>query len=93
MTFAATGGARLLTVWGEIKGPMAQYAGATFTTQLSLDVLAYLLQQNGLPAGSEPLTDTGELSDTIPGDPATLQAATWPEEQTDSPQCFLSWVE
>lgn len=60
------GGAKLLTVWGEIKGPMAQYAGKTFTTQQSLDILAYLLQQNGLPAGTQPLADTRELSDTLP---------------------------
>ena len=60
------GGARLLTVWGEIKGPMAAYAGATFTTQQSLDILAYLLQQNGLPSGTQPLADTRELSDTLP---------------------------
>lgn len=59
-------GARLLTVWGEIKGPMADYAGKTFTTQQSLDILAYLLQQNGLAAGTRPLTDTRELSDTLP---------------------------
>jgi mono/diheme cytochrome c family protein len=60
------GGAKLLTVWGEINGPMAEYAGATFTTQQSLDILAYLLQQNGLAAGKKPLTDTRELSDTLP---------------------------
>jgi cytochrome c-type protein NapC len=60
------GGAKLLTVWGEIKGPMADYAGKTFTTQQSLDILAYLLQQNGLAAGKNPLTDTRELSDTLP---------------------------
>ena len=60
------GGAKLLTVWGEIKGPMAQYAGTTFTTQQSLDLLSYLLQQNGLPAGQQPLADTRELSNTIP---------------------------
>ena len=60
------GGAKLLTIWGEIKGPMAEYAGATFTTQQSLDILAYLLQQNGLAAGARPLTDTRELSDTLP---------------------------
>ena len=60
------GGAKLLTVWGEIKGPMAQYAGKTFTTQQSLDILAYLLQQNGLAAGTRPLTDTRELSETLP---------------------------
>lgn len=59
-------GARLLTVWGQIKGPMADYAGKTFTTQQSLDILAYLLQQNGLAAGKEPLIDTRELSDTLP---------------------------
>jgi cytochrome c-type protein NapC len=60
------GGAKLLTVWGEIKGPMATYAGTSFTTQESLDILAFLLQQNGLPAGNEPLADTRELSDTLP---------------------------
>ena len=60
------GGAKLLTVWGEIKGPMAQYAGTTFATQQSLDLLAYLLQQNSLPAGTQPLVDTRELSNTIP---------------------------
>jgi nitrate/TMAO reductase-like tetraheme cytochrome c subunit len=60
------GGAKLLTLWGEIKGPMAEYAGATFTTQQSLDILAYLLQQNGLAAGNQPLADTRELSDTLP---------------------------
>jgi cytochrome c-type protein NapC len=60
------GGAKLLTVWGEIKGPMAEYAGATFTTQQSLDILAYLLQQNRLAAGNQPLADTRQLSDTLP---------------------------
>jgi cytochrome c-type protein NapC len=60
------GGAKLLTVWGEIKGPMAQYAGKTFTTQQSLDILAYLLQQNGLAAGNQPLADTRQLSTAIP---------------------------
>jgi nitrate/TMAO reductase-like tetraheme cytochrome c subunit len=60
------GGAKLLTVWGEIKGPMAEYAGKTFTTQQSLDILAYLLQQNGLPDGAQPLADTRELSNTLP---------------------------
>jgi polar amino acid transport system substrate-binding protein len=60
------GGAKLLTVWGEIKGPMAEYADKTFTTQQSLDILAYLLQQNGLAAGTLPLADTRKLSDTLP---------------------------
>ena len=60
------GGAKLLTVWGEIKGPMAQYAGTTYTTQQSLDILAYLLQQNGLPSGNQTLADTRELSDVLP---------------------------
>jgi mono/diheme cytochrome c family protein len=60
------GGAKLLTVWGEITGPMAQYAGTTYTTQQSLDIVSYLLQQNGLPSGSQPLADTRELSDVLP---------------------------
>jgi nitrate/TMAO reductase-like tetraheme cytochrome c subunit len=60
------GGAKLLTIWGEIKGPMAGYAGTSFTTQESLDILAFLLQQNGLPAGKQPLEDMLQLSDTLP---------------------------
>ena len=60
------GGARLLTVWGEITGPMAQYAGTTYTTQQSLDIVSYLLQQNGLPSGNQPLADTRELSEVLP---------------------------
>ena len=46
------GRAKPLTVWGEIKGPMAELAGTTYTTQQSLDILSYLLQQNRLPSGS-----------------------------------------
>jgi hypothetical protein len=45
---------------------MARYAGKTFTTQQSLDILTYLLQQKGLSAGKTPLTGTRELSDTLP---------------------------
>ena len=60
------GGAKLLTPWGEIKGPMSEYAGVKFTTQQSLDILAFLLQKNGYPAGSEPLTNTRHLSEVIP---------------------------
>jgi mono/diheme cytochrome c family protein len=60
------GGAKLLTVWGEIKGPMEQYSGTTFKTQESLDILAFLLKENGLPSGNRPLADTRELSDVLP---------------------------
>jgi cytochrome c-type protein NapC len=59
-------GTKLLTIWGEIHGPMAQYAGTTFAEQQSLDILAFLLQQNGLPAGTYPLADTRQLSRTLP---------------------------
>ena len=61
-------GAQLLTIWGEIHGPMAQDAGVTFSEQQSLDILAYLLQQNGLPAGANALTDTRYLNRRIPKD-------------------------
>jgi nitrate/TMAO reductase-like tetraheme cytochrome c subunit len=59
-------GSKLLTVWGEIKGPMAQYANVALSTQQALDILAFLLEQNGLPAGMQPLADTRQLSDTLP---------------------------
>jgi nitrate/TMAO reductase-like tetraheme cytochrome c subunit len=59
-------GATLLTIWGEIHGPMAQYAGTTFTEKQSLDILAFLLQQNGLPAGTQPLGNTKQLSRALP---------------------------
>jgi nitrate/TMAO reductase-like tetraheme cytochrome c subunit len=59
-------GVKLLTIWGEIKGPMAQYANIPLSTQQSLDILAFLLQQNGLPPGNQPLADTRQLSDVLP---------------------------
>ena len=59
-------GAKLLTVWGEIHGPMAQYAGKSFTEQQSLDILAFLLQQNGLAPGLKSLTDIGQLNRRLP---------------------------
>ena len=59
-------GTKLLTIWGQIHGPMAQYAGSTFTEQQSLDILAFLLQQNGLPSGTQPLADTRQLSRALP---------------------------
>ena len=59
-------GAKLLTIWGEIHGPMAQYSGTTFSEQQSLDILAFLLQQNGYPPGNKPLTDPGSLNRRIP---------------------------
>jgi nitrate/TMAO reductase-like tetraheme cytochrome c subunit len=61
-------GTKLLTVWGEIHGPMAQDAGVTLSEQQSLDILAFLLQQNGLPAGAEALTDTRDLNRRLPKD-------------------------
>jgi nitrate/TMAO reductase-like tetraheme cytochrome c subunit len=60
------GGAKLLRVWGQVKGPMAQMAGVKLSERESLDVVAFLLSKNGLPAGSKPLADTRELSALIP---------------------------
>jgi len=54
-------GTKLLTIRGEIHGPIAQYAGTTFTEKQSLDSLAFLLQQNSLPAGTQPLGNTRHL--------------------------------
>lgn len=45
---------------------MAQYEGTAYTTQQSLDILSYLLQHNGLPAGPHALADTRELSEVLP---------------------------
>jgi hypothetical protein len=44
---------------------MTQDEGATYTMQQSLDILSYLLQQNGLPSGGQPLADTRELSEVL----------------------------
>ena len=45
---------------------MAQYANVALSTQQALDILAFLLEQNDLPAGMQPLADTRQLSDTLP---------------------------
>jgi hypothetical protein len=44
-------GAKLLRVWGNIDGRVADYAGKSFATEHSLDILAYLLQQDGAALG------------------------------------------
>ncbi len=45
---------------------MAQYANVALSTQQSLDLLAFLLEQNGLSAGKQPLADTRQLSAKLP---------------------------
>ena len=62
----AYGGAKLLTIWGEIHGPMAQYSGTSFSEQQSMDILAFLLKLNGLPSGSEALTSMQGLNRRLP---------------------------
>jgi hypothetical protein len=68
------GGAKLLAVWGEIKGPMAHYANVTLSTQQSLDILAFLLQQNGLPAGKNKIA-AERLKTKSPGKESQCGAA------------------
>jgi len=41
-------------------------APGSVSAKNSTDVMAFLLQKNGIPAGSTPLNDTADLSKALP---------------------------
>src|SRR5258706_5104220 len=56
----------LANVFGFIKGNMPADNPSTLTPQAYLDILAYVLQQNGFPAGARELpTNTDELKNIL----------------------------
>lgn len=60
------GGKPFSAVYTEVHARMPMQAPGTNAPAVSLDVLAFMLERNGVPAGPKALTDTTDLSRVLP---------------------------
>lgn len=62
----AYGGKKISTLWSAVHTQMPMMAPGSVSARNSLNIMAFLLQKNGLPSGSRPLDDTVDLSKALP---------------------------
>jgi mono/diheme cytochrome c family protein len=62
----AYGGKKISTLWSAVHTQMPMMAPGSVSARNSINIMAFLLQKNGLPSGSRPLDDTVDLSKTLP---------------------------
>jgi hypothetical protein len=60
------GGKKISTLWSDVHTQMPMSAPGSVSAKNSIDIMAFLLQKNGVPAGSTPLNDTADLSKALP---------------------------
>ena len=60
------GGKKVSTLWSAVHTEMPMMAPGSVSAKNSTDIMAFLLQKNGVPAGSTPLNDTSDLSKALP---------------------------
>jgi mono/diheme cytochrome c family protein len=60
------GGKKLSTLWSTVHTEMPMAAPGTVSPQNSINIMAFLLQKNGVPSGTTPLDDTVDLSKVLP---------------------------
>jgi mono/diheme cytochrome c family protein len=60
------GGKKVSTLWSTVHTQMPMMAPGSVSAKNSTDIMAFLLQRNGLPAGTVPLDDTVDLSKVLP---------------------------
>ena len=60
------GGKKVSTLWSAVHTTMPMTAPGSVSAKNSINIMAFLLQQNGVPAGSTPLNDTTDLSKALP---------------------------
>jgi mono/diheme cytochrome c family protein len=60
------GGKKVSTLWSDVHTQMPMSAPGSVSAKNSTDIMAFLLQKNGVPAGSTPLNDTADLSKALP---------------------------
>jgi cytochrome c len=58
----AYGGKKISTLWPAVHTQMPMMAPGSVSARNSLNIMAFLLQENGLPSRSRPLHDTVDLS-------------------------------
>jgi cytochrome c-type protein NapC len=62
----AYGGQRVSTLWSAVHTQMPMAAPGSVSVQDSIDIMAFLLQQNGVTSGATPLDDTVHLTNVLP---------------------------
>jgi mono/diheme cytochrome c family protein len=59
-------GKKASTLWSDVHKTMPMSAPGSVAAKRSVDIMAFLLQKNGVPAGSTPLDDTTDLTRALP---------------------------
>ena len=62
----AYGGKKASTLWSSVHTQMPMMAPNSVPAKNSINIMAFLLQKNGVPAGATPLDDTVDLSKALP---------------------------
>jgi mono/diheme cytochrome c family protein len=62
----AYGGKKVSTLWSSVHTQMPMMAPNSVPAKNSINIMAFLLQKNGVPAGAAPLDDTVDLSKALP---------------------------
>jgi mono/diheme cytochrome c family protein len=60
------GGKKVSTLWSAVHTQMPMMAPGSVPAKNSINIMAFLLQKNGIPAGTTPLDDTVDLSKVLP---------------------------
>jgi alcohol dehydrogenase (cytochrome c) len=60
------GGKKVSTLWSDVHTQMPMSAPGSVPAKNSIDIMAFLLQKNGVPASSTPLNDAADLSKALP---------------------------
>jgi len=59
-------GKKVSTLWSAVHTEMPMMAPGSVSARNSTNIMAFLLQKNGVRAGSTPLNDTADLSKALP---------------------------
>jgi hypothetical protein len=62
----AYGGKKVSTLWSNVHTQMPMMAPGSVAATNSVNIMAFLLRKNGVPAGTTPLDDTVDLSKALP---------------------------
>jgi mono/diheme cytochrome c family protein len=60
------GGKKVSTLWSDVHTQMPMSAPDSVSAKNSTNIMAFLLQKNGVPSGTTPLDDTADLSKVLP---------------------------
>jgi mono/diheme cytochrome c family protein len=59
------GGKKVSTLWSQVHTEMPMSAPGSVSATNSINIMAFLLQKNGVSAGAKPLDDTADLSKVL----------------------------